>query len=62
MRVGILLISLLVVPLLAVAQSPKSLKLRKISTPVVVDGIIDPVWAEADSATDFFELQPYYAG
>ena len=60
MRVGILLTALLVVPLLAVAQSPKSLKLRKISTPVVVDGIIDPVWAEADSATDFFELQPYY--
>ena len=60
MRVGILLTSLLVVPLLAVAQSPKSLKLKKISTPVVVDGVIDPVWAEADSATDFFELQPYY--
>ena len=34
---------------------------RKISAPIQVDGIIDPAWSLADSATNFFQLSPYYA-
>ncbi|HXG01690.1 MAG TPA: carbohydrate binding family 9 domain-containing protein, partial [Bacteroidota bacterium] len=39
----------------------KSIILKLRETPIVVDGSIDPLWAEADSADDFFQLQPYYA-
>lgn len=42
-------------------NTQKSLVLKKISTPITIDGIIDDAWSQADSATNFFQLQPYYA-
>lgn len=60
MRFGFLGLLLVSLPLLVVAGGAKSLKLKKVSQAVKIDGIIDDVWAEADSASDFFELQPYY--
>ncbi len=41
------------------ADPEKSLQLKKISTAITVDGVIDPVWAEADSIADFVQLQPF---
>ncbi len=38
----------------------KQLRLHKINVPPTVDGIIDPVWAQADSATDFVQYRPYF--
>ncbi len=34
--------------------------IKKISTPIIIDGIIDPVWSEADSITDFVQYMPYH--
>ncbi len=39
----------------------KKLLLKKTNEPIKIDGVIDPVWSTADSATNFFQLQPYYA-
>ncbi len=38
----------------------KKLILKKTDVHIKVDGIIDPVWSTADSATDYFQLAPYY--
>jgi hypothetical protein len=38
----------------------KSLTLKKINQDIKIDGVIDPVWSAADSATDYFQLGPYY--
>ena len=46
--------------LMFAANNEKLLKLKKINTPIKIDGVIDDAWAKADSATDFFQLQPYY--
>lgn len=37
----------------------KTLQLKKFSADIVVDGIIDPAWTEADSVVDFVQLQPF---
>jgi hypothetical protein len=42
------------------AENPKTLRMKKIQTPIVVDGIVDPVWSTADSADGFLQQQPYY--
>ncbi len=56
------LLLLFLFPFLLFAQgnSQKKLVLYKASTPIKIDGVIDPVWNTADSATNFFQLQPYY--
>lgn len=36
------------------------LRLKKTSARIIVDGVIDPAWSSADSATGFTQLQPYY--
>ncbi len=41
------------------AENEKSLVLRKTSTLISVDGIIDSEWSNADSVSDFVELTPY---
>ncbi len=38
----------------------KKLILKKTNAEIKLDGEIDPVWSTADSATDFFQLNPYY--
>jgi hypothetical protein len=42
-------------------NSEKVVKLKKIEKPIRVDGYIDEDWHNADSATSFFQLSPYYA-
>jgi len=39
----------------------KKLLLKKISSDIIIDGVIDPVWNEADSVSNFFQLSPYFA-
>lgn len=56
-----LLFLLLVCSGLAFASNTeKILKLNKISEPVIIDGIIDPLWSKADSVYDFVQSQPYH--
>lgn len=51
---------LLAVPLSVVAQSPsKVLTLKKTSSGIAIDGVIDAAWGSADSVSDFVQLQPY---
>lgn len=38
----------------------KIINLHRIDEEILIDGLIDPIWAQADSATDFFQLQPYF--
>ncbi len=38
----------------------KKLILKKTNAQIKIDGVIDSVWSTADSATDFFQLNPYY--
>ncbi|MBM4161319.1 MAG: carbohydrate binding family 9 domain-containing protein [Ignavibacteria bacterium] len=45
---------------LALADSSKVLKLKKVTSDIVVDGIIDPAWSVADSATGFYQYQPFH--
>lgn len=60
MRLSISLLLLAFFTLSALANEPKSLKLKKSPVRIVVDGIIDPVWSTADSADGFIEQQPYH--
>jgi len=51
---------LLFIPILiSASNTEKVLKLKKIDTPIKIDGFIDEAWGKADSATNFFQLQPY---
>ena len=45
--------------LISASNTEKVLKLKKIDTPIKIDGYIDEAWSKADSATNFFQLQPY---
>ncbi len=45
----------------AAQNEGKKLYLKKINSEIKIDGVIDPIWNTADSATNFFQLQPYYA-
>ena len=38
----------------------KILYLKKLNSEIIIDGIIDSLWACADSTSDFFQLEPYY--
>ena len=42
-------------------NSKKTLHLKKINREIVIDGQIDDAWSQADSTSDFFQQQPYYA-
>ncbi|MGD1047617.1 MAG: DUF5916 domain-containing protein [Candidatus Krumholzibacteriaceae bacterium] len=44
----------------ASADSGKTLVLRKVDSPIVVDGAIDPLWSRADSVSDFVQQSPYH--
>ncbi len=46
---------------ISASNTEKILKLKKIDTPIKIDGYIDEAWSKADSATTFFQLAPYYA-
>jgi hypothetical protein len=57
------LITLLLCTCLAYADQngDKTLHLRRTPSPITIDGIIDPVWSLADSASSFFQQEPFYA-
>jgi hypothetical protein len=44
----------------AMAEGPKTLKLKKSPERIVIDGIIDPIWSIADSADGFIMQQPFH--
>lgn len=54
----VLILILTTVPLV-IADGAKILRLKKITTDVIIDGVIDPVWSQADSVSDFIQFQPY---
>jgi hypothetical protein len=60
MRLSLILIFLAAGSLVASAEGPNALKLKKSNLPIVIDGAIDPVWSTADSAEGFVQQQPYY--
>ncbi len=42
------------------ADSTKLMRLKKLNSEIKVDGIIDPIWAQADSVSDFIQHEPYF--
>lgn len=42
------------------ANEEKVLTLKKVDVPIKVDGYIDDIWSLADSATNFYQLSPFY--
>jgi len=42
------------------ADSTKVMLLKKLNSEIKIDGIIDPVWDQADSVSDFVQHEPYY--
>ncbi|MHB1688074.1 MAG: DUF5916 domain-containing protein [Ignavibacteriaceae bacterium] len=57
----LLLLILISVGVYAKNDNPgKKLILRKTNADIKIDGVIDSVWSTADSATDYFQLSPYY--
>ncbi|MDZ7289374.1 MAG: carbohydrate binding family 9 domain-containing protein [candidate division KSB1 bacterium] len=57
-RLLIFAITLIGTNILAAAPD-KILHLKKISAGIIIDGVIDPVWNQADSVADFVQLQPF---
>ncbi|MBL0174015.1 MAG: carbohydrate binding family 9 domain-containing protein [Ignavibacteria bacterium] len=56
---SLLLVLALSLSAVSLAQQ-KSLRLRAAPSRPVIDGVVDDVWATADSAADFEQLSPYY--
>ncbi len=57
-----LLLILLIMPVLTFSQShnsSKKLLLHKIKSEIKIDGIIDEIWSNADSVSDFVQFLPY---
>ena len=52
---------LFLIPIILFASNKeKVLVIKKIDSPIKIDGIIDEAWSKADSATEFFQLKPFY--
>lgn len=52
---------LFLIPIILFASNKeKVLVIKKIDSPIKIDGIIDEAWSKADSAVDFFQLQPFF--
>lgn len=56
-----LLLFLIAPLLLSNPNEEKALLLKKVNTEIIVDGVIDPIWSEADSVNSFFQFAPNYA-
>jgi len=61
MRQTVLLLLLAPLVLLAHPNDNKTMRLKKISSPIKIDGLIETQWLQADSSADFFQQQPYHA-
>ncbi|MDP4190077.1 MAG: DUF5916 domain-containing protein [Bacteroidota bacterium] len=46
--------------LIAADSEGNVLRIKRVQSEITIDGLIDPVWAKADSATNFFQKAPYY--
>ncbi len=46
--------------LFGASNSDKTLVLQKTTEEIHIDGVIDPVWMQADSVTDFIQHEPYH--
>ncbi len=44
---------------LAATGEQKTLRLRPAPRPIVLDGIVEPAWMQADSAADFIQFSPF---
>ena len=55
---------ILIISISVLALSPDDLGkrfiLKRTSTEIIIDGVIDSAWSLADSTSDFFQLFPYY--
>jgi len=60
MRLLLLSLVILFINLSASSEAQKTLKLKKVSEEIAIDGIIDPAWSAADSVSDFVQYQPYH--
>ncbi|MDD3557204.1 MAG: DUF5916 domain-containing protein [Melioribacteraceae bacterium] len=60
MRIFKVLFLLLMCFTLIFSQESKTLKLKKISGEIEIDGIIDETWSVADSISDFVQFQPFH--
>ena len=60
MRFAITLLFVTLFSSLVLSEQSKQLRLRKINSPIKVDGMVDPIWVEADSASDFVQYRPYF--
>ena len=60
MKISLLFLFLFTGLTLAANNNGKKLYLKKTDVNIKIDGVIDPVWSTADSATNFFQMQPYY--
>ena len=60
MRLQLIFLLLPTIAVAAVSDGPKHLQLKRTSERIVVDGVIDAVWATADSADGFIMQQPYH--
>lgn len=54
----LIIIFLILIPL-ALFPAEKSFHLKKINLAPKIDGVIDPLWSETDSLSDFVQFQPY---
>ncbi|MBX2991828.1 MAG: carbohydrate binding family 9 domain-containing protein [Bacteroidetes bacterium] len=52
--------ALLLCPTTVWTQSPKTMTVKVVDAEILIDGILDQIWHEADSVADFFQLQPYF--
>ncbi|MGE5399508.1 MAG: DUF5916 domain-containing protein [Ignavibacteriales bacterium] len=57
----VVLLLLLCAEIVFAGSGPNSLLLKKAQTDIRIDGVIDPVWDTADSAGNYFQLQPFYS-
>ncbi len=58
-RTIIVLLTTTCITVLLLADSGKKMKVKSISHPPTIDGIIDSTWTHADSVSDFVQYQPY---
>ncbi len=42
------------------ANESKVMYLKKTNAEIKIDGVVDDAWSEADSVSDFFQLQPFF--
>lgn len=52
--------SMLFIKLALPSETTRVIALHQTDSAIHLDGFIDPAWQQADSATDFYQMQPYF--